>query len=92
MVPAGKSRNRKHLDTSAGLLPGDLLTRFVRGTEILGTTRNNSLPVNYQGAWCWSGAGKIQEQEAPGAPTSAGLQPGNFLFKSVRGIDIPDKT
>ena len=43
---AGKSRTRKHLGTSVGLLPGDLLARFLLGTEIPGTTRRSSLPVN----------------------------------------------
>ena len=47
----GTRRIRKHLSTSAGLLPGDLLATFVLGAEIPGTTRRYSLPVDYQGAW-----------------------------------------
>jgi len=45
-VVPDKSRTRTHLGTSAGLLPGDRLARFVLGTEIPGTTRCNALPVD----------------------------------------------
>ena len=50
MVPGavpGTRRIRKHLGTSAGLLPGELLATFVLGAEIPGKTRRYSLPVHH---------------------------------------------
>ena len=89
MVP-GKSRNRKHLGTSAGLLPGDFLARFVLGTENPGTTRYNSLPVNYQGHGAGVVPGKSRNSKHLG--TSAGLLPGNLLARFVLGTEIPGTT
>ena len=89
MVP-GKSWIRTHLGTSAGLLPGNLLARFVLGTEISGTTRYNSLPVNYQGHGAGVVPGKSRNRKHLG--TSAGLLPGNLLARFVLGTKIPGTT
>ena len=62
----GTPRIRKHLGTSAGLLPGDLLARFVLGTKT--RARPGAIPSQWttrrHGAWC--GPGYTQDQKAPG--------------------------
>ena len=54
VVPGTCRIRKKHLGTRTGLLPGDLLARFVLGTYIPGMTRRNFLPVYH---WVFSPRG-----------------------------------